>query len=281
MQLVLVESPTKSKSLQGFLGKNYKVLASFGHVRDLPKSKLGIDVENDFQPEYLIIPKARKIIKELKASAAKAEVVILATDPDREGESIAWHLAQALNLIPDQNKKDSKKVKTKPYQRIVFHEITKSAIKEAIKNPKGINMDLGDAQQARRILDRIVGYKLSPFLWKKITRRLSAGRVQSVAVRLVAEREKEIEKFKPQEYWSITAHFDEKKPFTALLAAKDGQPLDKLAISSQTQANDIVADLTGASYGIQSIEKKEVKRAPPSPFTTSTLQQAASQRLRS
>ncbi|OHA76204.1 MAG: DNA topoisomerase I [Candidatus Wildermuthbacteria bacterium RIFCSPLOWO2_12_FULL_40_9] len=286
MQLVLVESPTKSKSLQGFLGKNYKVLASFGHVRDLPKSKLGIDVENDFQPEYLIIPKARKIIKELKASAAKAEVVILATDPDREGESIAWHLAQALNLIPDQNKKDSKKVKTKPYQRIVFHEITKSAIKEAIKNPKGINMDLVDAQQARRILDRIVGYKLSPFLWKKITRRLSAGRVQSVAVRLVAEREKEIEDFIPQGYWTIEALLKQIKAtnknqeFIAILVKKDGKAIGKLDIKTKEEVDKSIGGLNDAEYKIINIDKKESKRNPLPPFTTSTLQQAAWQRFR-
>ena len=291
--LVIVESPTKAKTISRFLGKDFIVESSYGHIRDLPSSTLGVDVEHNFEPKYVVPRKASAQVKKLKELAKKADEIILATDEDREGEAIAWHLAQALNLGVQKEKtetKETKKLKTrkkispdKPHaseiKRIVFHEITKKAIETALQHPRGLDMNLVDAQQARRILDRIVGYKLSPFLWKKIVRGLSAGRVQSVAVRLIVDREREIEKFKPQEYWSITAHFDEKKPFTALLAAKDGQPLDKLAISSQTQANDIVADLTGASYGIQSIEKKEVKRAPPSPFTTSTLQQAASQRL--
>jgi len=181
MQLVVVESPTKSRSLQRFLGKNFRVLASFGHVRDLPEGEFGVEVEKEFKPKYLIIPKAKKIIKILKDNVQKAELIILAMDPDREGESIAWHLTQILNLNSQ-----------KPYQRIVFHEITKSAIDQALKNPRKIDINLVDAQQTRRILDRIVGYKLSPFLWKKVARGLSAGRVQSVAVRLVVEREREI-----------------------------------------------------------------------------------------
>ena len=194
MQLVLVESPTKSKTLQGFLGSKYQVLSSYGHIRDLPEDEFGIDIENNFKPKYIIIPKAAKTIQLLKKEAQKAGLVILATDEDREGEAIAYHLTYLLNL-------EGKK----PYQRIVFHEITKSAIEEALKNPRKIDMNLVDAQQARRILDRIVGYKLSPFLWKKVARGLSAGRVQSVAVRLVVEREREIQKFVPQEYWTIVA----------------------------------------------------------------------------
>ena len=194
MKLIIVESPTKSKTISQFLGPGYKILSSYGHIRDLPKSELGVDIENDFKPKYIIIPKARKNVQFLKEETQKAKLVILATDEDREGEAIAYHLAYLLNL-------DSKK----PYQRIVFHEITKSAIEDALKNPRDIDLNLVDAQQARRILDRIVGYKLSPFLWKKVARGLSAGRVQSVAVRLVVEREREIEKFRSQEYWTIVA----------------------------------------------------------------------------
>lgn len=295
--LVIVESPTKAKTISRFLGKDFIVESSYGHIRDLPSSTLGIDVEHNFEPKYLVPRKASAQVKKLKELAKKADEVILATDEDREGEAIAWHLAQALHLgVQNEAAKTDKTKKTKTpkktslvahksganiasIKRIVFHEITKKAIENALQHPRSLDMNLVDAQQARRILDRIVGYKLSPFLWKKIVRGLSAGRVQSVAVRLVVDREREIEQFKPQEYWSITAHFDEKKPFTALLTAKNGQPLDKLSISSQTQADDIVADLAGASYDIQSIEKKETKRTPPSPFTTSTLQQVASQRL--
>ena len=191
MQLIIVESPTKSKTLQGFLGPQYKVLSSYGHMRDLPENEIGIDIENNFKPKYVIIPKAKKNVETLKKEVKKADKVILATDEDREGEAIAWHLSQALGL--------------KGYERIAFHEITKTAIEGALKNPRDIDIDLVDSQQARRILDRIVGYKLSPFLWKKVTRGLSAGRVQSVAVRLVCEREEEIKKFKPEEYWSIIA----------------------------------------------------------------------------
>src|SRR3989344_758216 len=192
--LVIVESPTKAKTIQKFLGKKYKILSSFGHVRDLPKSKLGVDVDKDFEPSYIIPTKARKTVSLLKKEAKKADSVILASDEDREGESIAWHLAQALGLQDP--------------ERIVFHEITKQAIQEALEHPRKIDNNLVEAQQGRRILDRLVGYKLSPFLWKKVARRLSAGRVQSVAVRLVVDREREIEKFKPIEYWSIDALFE-------------------------------------------------------------------------
>jgi DNA topoisomerase-1 len=274
MQLVIVESPTKSKTLQGFLGREYRVLSSYGHIRDLPTDKFGIEVENDFKPKYIIMPKAKKIVQFLKKETEKAEIVILSTDPDREGEAIAYHLTYALGL----NKK-------KPYQRIVFHEITKSAIEEAFKNPRDIDINLVDAQQARRILDRIVGYKLSPFLWKKVARGLSAGRVQSVSVRLVVEREREIENFVPKEYWSIevllrSRETDAKNEFLALLVEKDGKVIPKLGIKTKKEADEIVRYLDGAEYKVINVEKKEIKRNPLPPFTTSTLQQTAWQRFR-
>lgn len=270
MQLILVESPTKSNTLQSFLGRDYKILSSYGHIRDLPKGELGIDVENDFQPKYVIPLKARKNANLLKKEAAKAELVILATDEDREGEAIAYHLAHLLDL----NEK-------KKYQRIVFHEITKTAVKEALKNPREIDLNLVDAQQARRILDRIVGYKLSPFLWKKVARGLSAGRVQSVAVRLVAEREREIEAFLAQEYWTIVANLEKTsgQAFEALLTKKDDKVLDKLAIKNKKEAEKIIKDLKNAEYKVTAVEKKETKKNPLPPFTTSTLQQTAWQKF--
>jgi DNA topoisomerase-1 len=268
--VVIVESPTKSRTLQGFLGPRYKVLSSYGHIRDLPQNELGVDIERDFKPKYVIPSKSKKVIQFLAESTQKANLTILATDEDREGEAIAWHLTQALNL----NGK-------KPYQRIAFHEITKTAIEEALRNPRKIDMNLVDAQQARRILDRIVGYKLSPFLWKKIARGLSAGRVQSVAVRLVVEREREIEKFVPQEYWSIIALLSKaKNKFEALLIKKDDKTLDRLAIKNEKEANKIVKDLRGAEYKVENVEKKEVKKNPFPPFTTSTLQQEAWRRFK-
>ncbi len=268
MQLVIVESPTKSKTLQGFLGKEYKVLSSYGHVRDLPKSKLGIDIENNFEPQYIIPKKARENLKILIEATKKAETTILATDEDREGEAISWHLAQALKL----GDKDH-------YQRIVFHEITKPAVMEAIKNPREINLNLVDAQQARRVLDRIVGYKLSPFLWKKVARGLSAGRVQSVAVRLVVDRERDIQKFVPQEYWTVAVKLKKEgsksSGFEATLIKKDGRLIDKLEIKNEKVAEEIVKDLKDSDYKVLNIEKKEIKRNPLPPFTTSTLQQGA------
>jgi DNA topoisomerase-1 len=267
MDLIVVESPTKARTISKFLGKQYKVLSSFGHVRDLPKRELGVDVENNFQPKYVIPAKAKKTISELKKESAKAENTILATDEDREGESIAWHLKEALKL--------------KNPDRIVFHEITKTAIDNALKSPRHIDMNLVDAQQARRILDRIVGYKLSPFLWKKISKGLSAGRVQSVAVRLVVEREREIEKFVPIEYWGVEALLKkENKEFLASLAKKDGKSIDKLEVKNKTEADKILADLNGADYIVENIEKKETKRYPAPPFTTSTLQQVSWQRFK-
>jgi len=264
--LVIVESPTKAKTIQKFLGNDFIIKSSFGHVRDLPKGELGVDVENDFQPKYVIPTKARKLISELKKDSAKADNTILATDEDREGESIAWHLKEALNL--------------KNPQRIVFHEITKTAIEKALEKPRKIDMNLVDAQQARRILDRLVGYKLSPFLWKKVARGLSAGRVQSVAVRLVVEREREIEKFAPVEYWSIEALLKKlDKEFIASLIKKGNKNIDKLEIKNKKEADKILHDLNNADYIVELVEKKETNRYPAPPFTTSTLQQVAWQRF--
>lgn len=272
MKLVIVESPTKAKTISKFLGKDYLIESSFGHVRDLPKSKLGVDVDNNFQPEYTIIPKAKKQIKTLKEKMKKSDAVILATDEDREGEAIAYHLAQALDL--------------KNPERIVFHEITKNAIENALKNPRKIDMSLVDAQQARRILDRLVGYKLSPLLWKKIARGLSAGRVQSVAVRLIVERQKEIDEFKPEEYWSIEAFLkqesrvkSQESSFTARLVKKDEKTISKLGIKNKEETEKILKDLEGAEYKIIDIQKTEVKKNPLPPFTTSSLQQEANYRL--
>jgi len=268
MQLiVVVESPTKSKTLQGFLGPKYRVLSSYGHIRDLPKGEFGIDVEHNFKPKYVIPSKARRNVNILKKEVEKTKTVILATDEDREGEAISWHLSKILNL----NGK-------KPYQRIVFHEITKSAIEEALKNPRKIDLNLVDAQQTRRILDRIVGYKLSPFLWKKVARRLSAGRVQSVALRLVVEREREIKNFVPQEYWTITAQLKKitengSLQLEAILIKRDGKTIPKLGIKTKKEADKIVKDLEKAKYKVINIERKEVKRNPLPPFSTSTLQQ--------
>lgn len=268
--LLIVESPTKSKTLAQFLGLGYIVKSSFGHVRDLPKSKLGVDVEHDFQPTYVIPPKARKVITELKKAAAGAEDTILATDEDREGESISWHLAEALGLDPEKT------------PRIVFHEITKGAIEDALKHPRTIDMDLVNAQQGRRVLDRLVGYELSPFLWKKVARGLSAGRVQSVAVRLIVDREREIEAFKPEEYWTITVLLKPEKEdaFEAHLLAKDGQLIPKLGIKQEQDAKSIVSELSEAEYRVAAIEKKEARRYPAPPFTTSALVQEANRRLR-
>ncbi|PIU47291.1 type I DNA topoisomerase [bacterium (Candidatus Gribaldobacteria) CG07_land_8_20_14_0_80_33_18] len=266
MYLVVVESPVKGNTIQRFLGSNYKVLSSYGHIRDLPKHEFGVDVKNDFKPKYIIPLKSRRVITSLKKEVKKSDLVILATDMDREGEAIAWHLIQALGLNEIKN-----------YQRIVFHEITKQAIKEALKSPRDINMNLVNAQQTRRILDRIVGYKLSPFLWKKIARGLSAGRVQSITVRLVVEREKEIENFIAQEYWTIVATLLKIKnnEFEALLVKKGDEIIPKLGIKTKEEAEKIVKDLEGVEYKVINVEKKEVKRNPLPPFTTSTLQQEA------
>jgi DNA topoisomerase-1 len=269
MKLIIVESPTKSKTLEKFLGKEYKIEATLGHVRDLPEKTIGVDIEKDFNPKYIVSPRRKKTIKELKDASKKAEEIYLAMDPDREGEAIAWHVAKI--------------VKLKKPKRIVFHEITEQAIKKALNNPKDIDSNLVDAQQARRILDRVVGYKLSPFLWKKIAAGLSAGRVQSVAVRLVADREKEIKNFKPEEYWTIEAFLRKLKNehgFRSLLIKINEEKIEKLQIKSAKEAKKIVDELESAEYKIIGIEKKETKKNPLPPFTTSTMQRSAFNKLR-
>ena len=266
--LVIVESPGKIKTISKYLGEDYLVMASMGHVRDLPKSKMGIDVKKNFEPQYIIPRDKSKVISGLKAKIKKDTGVYIATDEDREGEAIGWHLVEALNLQKHKNLK-----------RIVFHEITKPAIEEALTHPRTIDKHLVDAQQARRILDRLVGYELSPLLWKKIKYGLSAGRVQSVAVRLVVEREREIQAFKPEEYWSIIAELSpekEKEVFTANLAKFKGETIK---VSNEALAKEILKDLEGADYLVTSVEKKESHRHPAPPFTTSTLQQEAARKL--
>ena len=264
-KLVIVESPAKAKTIGKYLGRGYKVTASMGHIRDLPASTLGIDVENGYTPKYITIKGKQKLVKELKAEAKKCDGVLLATDPDREGEAISWHLANILGLDP-----------AAP-NRVTFDEITKKGVKEGMAHPRAINIDLFNAQQARRELDRLVGYKLSPFLWKKVRRGLSAGRVQSVAVRLIRDREIEIENFKPDEYWNIDALLHpqgEKGEFTARLAATaDGK---KLTVTDKQQADAVLAALDGKDYTITKIEKGKRRRQPAPPFITSTLQQDAS-----
>ncbi|MBI4049449.1 MAG: type I DNA topoisomerase [Candidatus Doudnabacteria bacterium] len=272
--LVIVESPTKAKTISRFLNNQYEVQASFGHIRDLPTSKMGVDIEHNFEPSYVIPPKAKKKIAELKKLASDASEIILATDEDREGEAIAWHLVQALDL---QNTKYQ--IPNTKYKRIAFHEITKSAIDEALKNPRELDLHLVDAQQARRILDRLVGYELSPFLWKKVKRGLSAGRVQSVAVRLIVEREREILKFAPQEYWNIIASFLKDSEFEGKLNKINGKTLDKLGIKNEAQAKKILADLRNQEAEVIEVNKKEVRRNPAAPFTTSTMQQEAARKL--
>ncbi len=265
--LVIVESPAKAKTIQKYLGSGYEVVASMGHVRDLPKSKLGVDTENDFKPMYMDMKGKEDVIKELKKRAKKCGKVYLATDPDREGEAISWHIAQMLSLDMNEN------------NRVAFNEITKSGVKSGMSNPHKIDVDLVNAQQARRILDRLVGYKLSPFLWKKVKRGLSAGRVQSVAVRLVVDRENEIRKFVPKEYWSIDAKFTapgSRKVFDAALVTVDGK---KLEIPNEAEANGLLARLEGTDYSVKSVRKRVTKKQPAPPFITSTLQQEASRKL--
>ena len=280
MNLVVVESPTKSRTISRFLGSDFIVRSSYGHIRDLPQKSLGIDVDHDFEPKYVIPLKAKKNVLDLKKNSQKADKIILATDKDREGEAIAWHLVQVLGLNAKQI--PNSKFRIPKVERIVFHEITKQAIEEALKNPRDIDMNLVDAQQARRILDRLVGYKLSPFLWKKVARGLSAGRVQSVAVRLVVEREREIEKFIPQEYWSISAKLkaqSAEENMESFLTRIDNKQLDKFDIKTKDEADKIVNDLNGAEYVIESVNKEEESRFPLPPFTTSTLQQDAVKKL--
>ena len=266
-KLIIVESPAKANTIKKFLGGSTKVIASMGHVRDLPKSKLGIDVENNFEPQYINIRGKGDLIKELKKDAKSAKKVYLATDPDREGEAIAWHLSNILDVDKDK------------ITRVTFNEITKTAVQKAIKEPRDIDVNLVDAQQARRVLDRIVGYKMSPVLWKKVRRGLSAGRVQSVAVKLIVDREEEIEKFIPEEYWNIYAKLlDEKsnKTFDARFYGKDGK---KLEIHNKEQVDKILENIKNAKYIVEDIKKGEKKRTPAPPFTTSTMQQEASRKL--
>jgi DNA topoisomerase-1 len=270
MNLVIVESPTKAKTISRFLGKDFIIKSSFGHLRDLPQKEMGIDIENNFKPHYVVPRKNQKIATELKNIAKKAEYIYFASDEDREGEAISWHLAEILKPKKDQLK------------RIAFHEITKEAVLHAVENPREIDQNLVDAQQARRILDRLVGYELSPFLWKKITKGLSAGRVQSVAVRLIVEREEEIKKFIPEEYWDISGEFkkeNSEEKIIAKLNKVNGETIDKFYIKSRNDADEILKSLDGARYLIKNIEKKETKRNSPAPFTTSTLQQDANKRL--
>ncbi|NJH66351.1 type I DNA topoisomerase [Staphylococcus agnetis] len=263
--LVIVESPAKAKTIEKYLGKKYKVVASMGHVRDLPRSQMGVDVDDNYEPKYITIRGKGPVVKDLKRYAKKAKKVFLASDPDREGEAIAWHLAHILEL------EDSKE------NRVVFNEITKDAVKESFKNPRGIEMELVDAQQARRVLDRLVGYNISPVLWKKVKKGLSAGRVQSVAFRLVIDRENEIRNFKPEEYWSIEGEFRHKKSkFTAKFLHYKGKPFK---LSTKEDVDTITKALNGNEFDITNVTKKEKIRKPANPFTTSTLQQEAARKL--
>lgn len=262
--LVIVESPSKAKTIGKYLGSSYKVIASVGHVRDLPKSKLGIDIENDFEPMYIPIRGKGDLIKELKKEAKAAKKVYLATDPDREGEAISWHLAYLLGIDAETP------------CRIVFNEITKDAIKNAVKNPRSIDLKLVDAQQARRVLDRLVGYQISPLLWRKIRRGLSAGRVQSAALKIICDRENEIKAFIPKEYWNITASFKKGKSFSAKLTEYKGK---KLSIGSKQESDGILAELERGEYTVSQISRKQRSRRPFAPFTTSSLQQDAANKL--
>lgn len=266
-KLVIVESPAKAKSIKKYLGKGYEVTASMGHVRDLPAARLSVDIDNDFAPKYAIIKGKEKFVKELKKTAAESDAVYLATDPDREGEAISWHLATILGLNPDDA------------NRVTFNEITKTGVTNGMEHPRAIDIDLVNAQQARRILDRLVGYKLSPFVSQKIRRGLSAGRVQSVAVRLIVDREKEIRAFVPEEYWSLDAKFTVPPSRKVFMAAFYGDETGKVKITSKEQADKYLSRLEGASYTVSNVKKGTRKRNPAPPFITSTLQQEASRRL--
>ncbi|MBQ3194466.1 MAG: type I DNA topoisomerase [Oscillospiraceae bacterium] len=264
--LVIVESPSKAKTIGRYLGPDYTVKASMGHLRDLPKSKMGVDLENDFTPQYIPVRGKEALIRELKAEAAKAETVYLATDPDREGEAISWHLKELLGLTDEKA------------QRVTFNEITQKVVKESIRNPRDIDYDLVDAQQARRILDRIVGYQLSPLLWKKVRRGLSAGRVQSVATRLVVDRENEIRAFQPREYWSLDVTLNRMGKPGSFVAHYYGSP-KKQELESEEQTQGIIDDISGKEFTVTNVKKAEKKRSSAPPFTTSTLQQEASRKL--
>ena len=263
-KLVIVESPSKAKTIGKYLGSTYKVVASVGHVRDLPKSKLGVDIEEDFEPQYINIRGKGDVIKELKKESKNASQIFLATDPDREGEAISWHLAYILGIPPEE------------VQRIEFNEITKDKIKDAISKPRGIDQGLVDAQQARRVLDRLVGYQISPLLWKKVQKGLSAGRVQSVALKILCDREEEIKNFVPQEFWTVSALFEKDKEFTAKLIKKNGK---KLTIANKKENDQILKDLRNSEFTVAKVDKKKRSQRPYAPFTTSSLQQDASAKL--
>lgn len=272
MNLVIVESPAKAKTIEKYLGRDHKVVASYGHVRDLPPKELGIDIDKDFKPDYVVPVNSKKTIALIKKELKTAKKLYLATDLDREGEAISWHILEALKIKGDDTR----------VERITFHEITKSAIERAIKNPRGINIHLVDAQQARRVLDRLVGYKLSPLLWRKVKSGLSAGRVQSVAVRLIVEREEEIKKFKPEEFWVIGVNLSkikDDKIFSAFLAEIDGKEIKKLDIKTKKEADAIEKDLENSSYKVLSVDESISTRHPSAPFTTSTMQMEASRKL--
>lgn len=264
-KLVIVESPSKAKTIKKYLGSNYDVIASQGHIIDLPKSKLGVDVEDNFKPQYITMKGKAKIVKEIKDKSKNKKEIYLATDPDREGEAIAWHIKNVLNID------DDKKC------RIEFNEITKSAVKKAVSNARTIDLNLVDAQQARRILDRIVGYKLSPILWKKVKKGLSAGRVQSVALKIIIDREREIRNFKPVEYWSLSVNL--LKDNNSFIANFYGDKKSRIELSNEKQVNEIIKDIDGKEYKVIDIKKSERKRNPAPPFTTSSLQQEASRKL--
>ena len=266
-KLIIVESPAKANTIKKFLGGNTKVVASMGHIRDLPKSKMGVDIEHDFEPEYINIRGKGDLIKSLKADAKKAKHVYLATDPDREGEAIAWHLAYILGIPEDS------------VCRVTFNEITKETVQNSMKKPRKIDMNLTNAQQARRVLDRIVGYKMSPVLWKKVRRGLSAGRVQSVAVKLIVDREEEIEKFIPQEYWNIFATLLDENSGKTFIAKLYGKDKKKLEIHNKEEVDAILKNINTGKYIVTEVKKGERKRTPAPPFTTSTMQQEASRKL--
>lgn len=264
-KLVIVESPSKAKTIKKYLGSDYEVIASQGHIIDLPASKMAVDTENDFKPEYKVMKGKAKIVKQIKDEAKNKEKVYLATDPDREGEAIAWHIKNVLNINDDEE------------CRIEFHEITQNAVKKAVKNPRKVDQNLVDAQQARRILDRIVGYKLSPLLWKKIKKGLSAGRVQSVALKIIMDKEREIRNFKSEEYWLIFAKLAHGKDL--VLAKFYGDINGKIELKNESQVNDIIKKIDGREYSVIEVKKSERKKNPPAPFTTSSLQQEASRKL--
>ncbi|MFA5051476.1 MAG: type I DNA topoisomerase [Patescibacteria group bacterium] len=283
-ELIIVESPTKAKTISRFLGNAFHVEASFGHIRDLPRSKMGVDIEHDFAPQYIIPRTKQKTLTRLKKLALAAPKIYFATDEDREGEAISWHLIESFKTEKKNAKKttDAGLLDAKS-ERIVFHEITKEAIAEALKNPRQLEMHLVNAQQARRILDRLVGYELSPFLWKKVAKGLSAGRVQSVALRLIVERQREIDAFKPEEYWTIEAIFHKRQNDPVDIKAKlfkiQDKSLEKFAIKNSQEAQALMAKLQGANYTVADVQAKESKKNPPTPFTTSTLQQEANRRF--